>query len=117
MNINLKKNEETAELHVRLTFKGKNGDTKIFTTDDAKNWINVHFPKIDLGNTLVTPDKSLHNLNNLEGKWIFEIKKKNVVDKSINSVKINKTIVGSDVSKTKKNTRRKTASVTSTNKK
>ena len=114
MIIDLKQNEETAELNVKLKFKGKKGNTELFTTDDAKNWINLNFPQINLGNTLVSPEKNLHNLNNLEGKWVFEIKKKNVVDKSADSAKIKKTIVESEVSKNnirKNNIRRRTKKV------
>ncbi len=88
MNINLERHDDKIVLQVNLKFRGKRGETKVFTTADAKKWITENHPDINLNYLLSAPNKYLHNGSRLSGEWIYSIKKQIPIDILKDNVKI-----------------------------
>ena len=91
MNINLEHDKNKITLNVVLKFRGKHGTSKSFTNHDARFWIAENYPNLKIGNVISSPSKCLHNLNRLNGTWVFELQKEKHVDILDKSVKISET--------------------------
>ena len=89
MNITLEQKKDKVFLTVAFQFRGKRGETKVFTDSNALHWIASKHPQIKLGKLLSRPSKGTNNIDRLNGTWIFELYKEKPIDILKDNVKIN----------------------------
>jgi len=76
MSIVLEEKDDKVVLKVKLKFRGKRGNTILFTSNDAIEWINKNYLNINIGKILSSPPKVLNNIDTFSGTWVFA--KKNI---------------------------------------
>lgn len=98
MNIVLEEKDDKVVLKVKLKFRGKRGNTRLFTTSNAVEWINKNHPNVNIGKILSSPSNVLNNIDKFNGTWVFA--KKNIDLDILNDyVSLDKTIEAEPLNK------------------
>ena len=93
MNVIFEQKQDTILLSVTLPFRGKRGENKFFSTQDALIWLKENHPEVKIGKLISAPTKAINNIKRLQGEWVFELEKEKPLDIPVDYVKIDIPIV------------------------